>query len=209
MEKLKQNTLAQLFIIYTRYLIGSAFVFASIVKILGERFTSGSGADDPIDSAGHLFETLYASGMLWRFMGLGQLVAGFLLMTQRYAKLGAVAFFPIISFVFMFTVNYHFTGTPVITGLMLLANIMLIVWDWDVLRVLVNKPPIINTTKRLENDPVWEITGLALFLFIVIYRLTINGYNFFFWAVICVGICLTGLIIGLTRKKRYNNPLAL
>lgn len=176
---------------------------------MGERFTSGSGADEPIDSAWHLFETLYASGMLWRFMGLGQLVAGFLLMTQRYAKLGAVAFFPIISFVFMFTVNYHFTGTPIITGLMLLANIMLIIWDWDVLRVLINKPPIINTTRRLENDPVWEITGLTLFLFIVIYRLTINGYNFLFWAAACAGICLAGLIFGLMRKKRYNKPLAI
>ena len=201
MEKLKQNTLAQLFVIYTRYLIGAAFVFASVVKIMGERFTSVSGADAPIDSAWHMFETLYASGLLWKFMGVGQLIAGLLLMTQRFAKLGALMFLPIVSFVFVFTVSYDFKGTPIITGLMLLANIMLIAWDWDTLKILVNKNPVIETTARLENSKVWEITGLALFVFTAGYRLIIPAYNIFIWAGICLSIAIFGLIIGLIRKR--------
>ena len=35
LEKLKQLTTIQLFTIYLRYLLGAAFVFASIVKIQG------------------------------------------------------------------------------------------------------------------------------------------------------------------------------
>ena len=38
-QVLKQSLLLQLFIIYTRYLIGGAFVFASLIKIKGHRFT--------------------------------------------------------------------------------------------------------------------------------------------------------------------------
>lgn len=202
MRKIKQNVIAQLFVIYTRYLIGAAFVFASVVKVKGERFTSVSGADEPLDSAWHLFETLYASGLLWKFIGVGQLIAGFLLMTQRYSKLGALMFLPIVSSVFVFTVGYDFTGTPIITGLMLLANIMLVVWDWDELKVLVNKVPIIETTKRLENQRTWEITGLALFLFTVFYRAVGTGYNISLWAGVCFGIGLAGLIAGLINAKK-------
>ena len=43
MSSLKNKVWLQIFIIYTRYLIGSAFVFASIVKIKGNRFTTDSG----------------------------------------------------------------------------------------------------------------------------------------------------------------------
>jgi len=35
MNKIKERVLPQIFIIYTRYLIGGAFVFASLIKIKG------------------------------------------------------------------------------------------------------------------------------------------------------------------------------
>ena len=103
MNKLKQNFWANIFIIYTRYLIGGAFVFSSIVKLEGHRFTAKSGANEPINSSFHFFETMYQSGIYWQFIGLGQLVAGALLMTQRFAKLGALVYFPIIVNIFMIT----------------------------------------------------------------------------------------------------------
>ena len=70
------------------------------------------GADEPIDSAWHMFETLYRSGLWWKFLGLGQIIAGLLLMTQRFSKLGALMFLPIIANVFVITVSYDFRGTP-------------------------------------------------------------------------------------------------
>ena len=205
MQKIKQKILPQLFIIYTRYLIGSAFVFASIVKLKGGRFTTIGGENEPINSAWHMFETLYQSGLWWKFLGLGQIVAGFLLMTQRYAKLGALMFLPVISNVFVITVSYDFKGTPVITGLMLLANIMLVAWNWDELKILVNKTPVINTALRFENMRIWEITGLALFVFTSVYRLAAGGYNIFFWAIVCLIICIAGLLIGLIQWRRLRD----
>lgn len=203
MRSLKQKIPVQLFIIYLRYLIGGAFVFAAIVKIKGERFTTLDGTASPLNSPFHLFETLYQSGFYWKFLGIGQVVAGFLLMTQKYAKLGALMFLPIISNIFVITLSYDFKGTPVITGLMLLANILLVVWDWDELKILFNLTPEIENKNTWMNDKVWEITGLALFLFDASYRFFTTGYNIFLWFGIFSLIAITGLIIGLKRKNLY------
>ncbi len=205
MHNLKSNILPQLFVIYTRYLIGAAFVFASVVKIQGKRFTTIDGINEPINSAWHMFETLYQSGLWWKVMGLGQLIAGLLLMTQRYAKLGALMFLPIISNVFVITLSYDFRGTPVITGLMLIANILLVLWDWDELKILVNKAPEMPQQNRLENMRIWEITGIALFLFTAIYRAGDTGYNILLWAAVCIAIGLIGLITGLYKYKKLLN----
>lgn len=205
MHKLKSKILLQLLIIYTRYLIGAAFVFASVVKIQGKRFTTIDGINEPVDSAWHMFETLYQSGLWWKVMGLGQLIAGLLLMTQRYAKLGALMFLPIVANVFIITLSYDFRGTPVITGLMLIANIILVLWDWDELRVLVNKTSLKPQQNRFENMRIWEITGLALFLFTAIYRAGVTGYNIFLWVAVCFAIGLAGLILGIYKYKKTLN----
>jgi hypothetical protein len=57
----------------------------------------------------------------------------------RTATLGALVYFPIILNFFIIMVSMHFTGTPFITGLMLLANIYLLCWDYDKLKCLFKK----------------------------------------------------------------------
>ncbi len=201
MYSLKNKLLVQIFIIYTRYLIGGAFVFASIVKIKGERFTTYDGTNTPLNSPFHLFETLYQSGLYWKFLGAGQVIAGLLLMTQRYSALGALMFLPIITNIFVITVSYGFAGTPYLTGLMLIANMILVIWDWNVIRVLLNKPPLPDPDYLFMKDKTWEITGLVLFLFCAFYRLFNSGYNILLWGGVCILIGLTGLVIGLKRRR--------
>lgn len=193
----------QLFVIYLRYLLGFAFVFASLVKIQGLRFTAESGAENPIDSSWHLFETLYASGVFWRFVGWSQFIAGALLLTQRYAKLGAIFFLPIITSVFVITISYDFHGTPIITGLMLLSTLFLIFWDWDSLKVLFNLQPNCSSKKRLENDFFWALLGFAILLVTIVFKLFSTGSNilFCFLALLIMGII--GLLIGLSRRRLY------
>jgi len=202
MVKIKEKIWAQIFIIYTRYLIGGAFVFASLIKIKGNRFTSDSGAENPINSAWHFFETMYESGLYWKFIGVSQLIAGFLLMTQRYSKLGALVNFPIVLNIFIITLSYYFAFTPVVTGLMLLANLVLILWDWNELKVLFNLTPLIDKAKRLERFKVWEVTGLILFTFTFLYRALIDKYNIGYWFVTCLIIGISGLFIGLYSYRK-------
>ena len=202
MQKIKTYIWTQIFIIYTRYLIGGAFVFASIIKIKGKRFTTDSGASNPIDSAWHFFETMYQSGLYWKFIGVGQLIAGMLLMTQRYSKLGALINLPIIVNIFVITLSYYFAYTPVVTGLMLLANLILILWEWNEIKILFNLQPVIDTDYRLEKDRWWQLIGLLLFSFTFLYRLIIDKYNIGFWFVICFTIGLVGLVYGVLRNKK-------
>ncbi len=183
--------------------MGGAFVFASLIKLKGHRFTTDNGEAAPINSALHFFETMYQSGLYWKFIGLGQLIAGFLLMTQRYSKLGALINFPIIANIFVITLSYYFALTPVIVGMMLLANVGLILWDWNELKILFNLPYVPNTL-RLENHTVWEITGYILFAFTFIYRLLIDKYDILFWFSICFLIGLVGFFIGIKRSKKMN-----
>jgi hypothetical protein len=132
----KQKIWLQLAVIYTRYLLGGAFVFASLVKLQGERFTQVKGAGSPFHSPEHLFETLYQSGLYWQFLGLMQFIAGLLLLTQRYALLGALLFLPIIANIYVITLSYDFGVTHLITGAMLLATAGLLVWDWNRVRIV-------------------------------------------------------------------------
>jgi len=202
MNRIKEKIWAQIFIIYTRYLIGSAFVFSSIVKIMGKRFTHDSGADNPIDSAWHFFETMYESGLYWKFIGIGQLIAGMLLMTQRYSKLGALVYMPIILNVFIITLSYYFAFTPVITGLMLLANSILILWEWNELKIIFNLNYSAPNTNRMEKDVLWSIVGLVLFVITIFFKLLLNEHNLPFLFLTILSISFIGLIVGLKREKK-------
>jgi hypothetical protein len=199
------------FVIYLRYLIGGAFVFSSVPKILGERFMTANFENAPVNSVPHFFETLYQSGLYWEFLGWGQLIAALLLMTQIWATLGAVTFFPIQLNIFIITVSYEFAGTPFITGMMLLANIFLLLWDYNKLQVLVL--PESNKGIELENqfnyyfnNKFWALLGLMLFLTTVIYVL-IEGRNPGLWFVICVCEGLLGFIY--MRKRISSNRILL
>lgn len=185
----------QVLVIYTRYLLGGAFVFASLVKIMGHRFTNSSGELDPIRSAPHLFETLYNSGLYWQFLGLGQLVAGFFLMTQRYALLGVLIFLPIISNIFVITISYDFSYTFLVTGTMLVATLGLLAWDWDRLRVVVSLPVADAPEGWLVTSHIWEIVGLVIFLYTITYRVLVDQYNVLLWFSICAFIGIGGLLI--------------
>jgi hypothetical protein len=208
MNRLKSFFLAQLFIIYTRYLIGGAFVFACIIKIKGKRFTTYSQEDAPLGSAMHFFEVLYQTGLYWQFIGWAQLLAGFLLMTQRYAKLGALVNFPILLNVFVITISMEFGGTPLITGLMLAANVMLLIWHWGELRSLINLPHQPEAKDQEENKPLWAITGLILFLFTAGYRVLFDLYNPFFWFGVGFIIGLSAFLIRVVQRKRAKKNLS-
>jgi hypothetical protein len=207
MNRLKSFFLAQIFIIYTRYLIGGAFVFSSIIKIKGKRFTTNSQEDAPLGSAMHFFETLFQTGFYWQFIGWAQVLSGFLLMTQRYAKLGAVVNFPILLNVFVITISMDFGGTPLITGLMLAANLMLLIWHWGELKSLINLPYTPEPKDQEENKPLWAITGLLLFSFTAGYRLIIDFYNPFFWFGLGFLIGFGAFLIRLVQRYRAKTSM--
>jgi hypothetical protein len=202
----KQRAWIQLAVIYTRYLLGGAFVFASVVKIKGQRFTTLPGIGSPFHSPAHLFETLYQSGLYWQFLGVAQLVASLLLMTQRYALLGALLFLPIVANVYVITVSYDFGYTHLITGTMLLATLGLLVWGWPRLRVLVNYSLLPVPAMPLYERPWWQAIGAILFLFTAGYRALIDD-NVLGWFGTCVIVGIGGLLVPWMALRQRKRPL--
>jgi uncharacterized membrane protein YphA (DoxX/SURF4 family) len=171
-EVIKQFKIIQLFTVLLRYLLGGAFVYASIFKIYGIRFTPKSAENAPIDSLNHLLETMYRSEYFWQFIGWGQLAVGLLLMTQIFATLGAVMYFPMILSIFIITLSFDSSGILLTTWLMTLANIYLLLWDWNKLKfVVLPNPSRFNTQSiSLINKRIWVFIGIFLFLTIVVIR---------------------------------------
>ncbi|TJY35869.1 hypothetical protein [Pontimicrobium aquaticum] len=118
----------------TRILLFLAFLPSGLKKVLGERFTI-LGIDTQV---GFFFEALYRAGFYWNFLGLMQLLVGVLLLIPRTAFLGAILYMPIIINIFVIVVAMNFKGTPIIAGLMLLANIYLLFWDYKKLKQIVS-----------------------------------------------------------------------
>lgn len=132
-KSVKQQRYLKVFTVLTRVLLALGFLPSGLTKVLGNRFTI-LGVDNPV---GFFFEAMYRTGFYWRFLGLCQLVAAALLLIPKTATIGALVYFPLILNIFVITVSLHFTGTPFITGLMLLANIYLLCWDYDKLKSLI------------------------------------------------------------------------
>lgn len=153
----------------TRLLLAVGFIPTGAVKLLGRRFTNMS----PESAIGGFFETLYRSGPYWRFLGLAQVAAGLLVLSRTTSTLGALAFFAVMLNVFFITVSYDFRGTPVVTGLMLLATLYLLLWDYDRLRPLLGlgaegasgPPPEPKLADAFERGAyvVGLVFGLAFF----------------------------------------------
>lgn len=205
----RANPLLQRFTVCTRLLLAIGFIPPSLVKIQGERFTTVTSSD-PI---GYFFEAMYRTGAYWNFIGWAQLVGAVLLLIPRTATLGAVLFFPVILNIFVITVALHFTGTWVITGLMLLACTYLLCWDYDRLKPLFwgspNAPaPVRQFSPRarvLERVAytVMALGGIGM-------GMVIRGYLGPRWAIAFIGVGLAGgvcLLVSLAMELRARKAL--
>jgi uncharacterized membrane protein YphA (DoxX/SURF4 family) len=125
----KRNKWLRYFSVFCRIALALGFIPSGIVKVMGERFT-GLPSNHPL---GHYFDALYLTGYYYTFIGVAQLTAALLLLIPGTALLGAVLYFPIILNICVLAYAVRFEGTR-ITTLMLLANMFLLVWDYDRLK---------------------------------------------------------------------------
>ena len=133
-QKIYGKKIFVLFTWTTRVLLFLGFLPSGLKKLLGERFTL-LGLENPV---GFFFEALYRTGFYWNFLGLMQLFVGILLLIPKTSLFGALIYLPIIINIFIIVVSMHFTGTPYIAGLMLVANLYLLFWDYKKLKHIVS-----------------------------------------------------------------------
>lgn len=121
----------------TRVLLWMAFLPSGLTKLLGRAFT-GLPRTDPV---GAFFGALHDTGFYYQFIGGAQLLAGLLLLFPRTAAVGAILYLCLIVNIFVITVSVDFGwGTPTITGLMLMACLYLLAWEYPRWKFLLQKP---------------------------------------------------------------------
>lgn len=178
-SRFKQNRFLQIFTIFLRYALGASFVFASILKIEGVRFAPESGKNASIDSLPHFFETMFQASAYWNFIGWGQMIAGFLMMSQLFSTLGAVVFFPIVLNIFVITISFESSSILLITSLMLLGNVFLLVWDWNKLKFIAFPYPknYLDDNHEFTKRKIWFYLGLVFFAAVIFIRkVVLNNY---------------------------------
>ena len=203
-SRIRSTSWLNILVILSRYLIAFAFIPSGLKKIMGLRFTQ-IGTDNPI---GFFFEGLFQSGFYWNFIGWAQVVAAFLLMTQRFATLGTLFFFFIISNIWVITISLHFTGTWIITSLLLFAIIMMLLWDFNKFKFIFypdNYAAVEKDLKYPTYNRIWIIAGFVLFLVSVIGSLLLEmqkyGTPIFFWIWFASIIVTVVFAIYLNRKR--------
>lgn len=174
---------------------------------MGERFTRIS-TDNPI---GYFFEALYQSGFYWNFLGLAQVTAGILLMTQRFATLGALMFLAILSNIWVITLSLSFTGTWIITSLMMIAVLILVIWDQHKLLPLFNYNKASTVREYPDPDNRWVIAGVVYSIsFIALFMLNpAKGEVYEKWLSILIAVIIAVTFIISNYQAYKNRKLAV
>jgi len=114
-------------VVILRIMIGFAFVPAALKKVLDQPFT---------DPANHgtfhdFLHAFHATGWFYTFVGVMQLLAASLLITQRFALVGALIALPMLSAIAVFCWSTGVVVTSIVATMMWLGTVGLIVWDLD------------------------------------------------------------------------------
>lgn len=158
-QRLRTRRWAWLLAVNLRILLGFALLPAGLKKILGEPFTD-PGNSGPFHEFLHAF---LATGFFYTFVGLVQVVIALLLLTQRFAALGTLCFFPVITAICVFCWSTAVYPTASVTTLMWLGAVALIVFD----------APAVFAHGASATSPAplpfplraWSLAGLGIFVF--------------------------------------------
>ena len=161
--KIKGNRWYWYFSIFCRLTLAFAFMVAGMVKIVGERFASGLSTKHPM---GAYLEALHHTGFYYTFIGIAQVIAAILLIIPKTVTLGALLYFPIIVNIWLLSFAVRFEGSFVTSPLMVLANLYLLIWNYDRLKYILpfkkfpNYEIVEQPTKYSNKFPFLFFTGV-------------------------------------------------
>uniref|UniRef100_UPI0040486EF2 DoxX family protein n=1 Tax=Roseivirga sp. TaxID=1964215 RepID=UPI0040486EF2 len=148
----------------------------------------------------------YGLGLYARFIAGSQIIVGLLLLTQRFATLGAVLLFPVLLNILMVTISLEWRGTPYVNGFFLLLNTWLLLYDWPKLKFIFSDrteivKPIPLTRQSNKADKIW--IGLCS---VIIFTVPISYYNLNLAWIICA-IAVIGIMINQVLARKSKNKI--
>lgn len=184
---------------FTRIFLGFVFLGGGMSKLID----GFPGLIGPVWLEEALAE--YGLGFFARFVAYSQVFAGLLLITGRYAVMGAVVIFPIILNILIITISLEWRGTPFVAGFFLLMNIFLLYVDYDVFKVFLNR----SNNIRYFSPPVpyscfQEALWWAAFC-ITLFSGAVADMNNSLAMVIALGGLGLMFLIQFLVRKRYTS----
>jgi uncharacterized membrane protein YphA (DoxX/SURF4 family) len=148
------------YLLLIRLFLGYVFASSGLCKLCDGQFAQLIGPP-------HLIRDLakYDLGLFAHFIAYGQVIVGFLVMSQRFSLLGLVMLLPINLSILMVTTSQHWQGTPYVNAFLSLLNILALLGEWKSLRFFilpeaaVQIPPQVNA---LFPQSKWAFAGLVL-----------------------------------------------
>tara|TARA_R110002096_G_scaffold126532_2_gene273559 strand:+ start:48085 stop:48801 length:717 start_codon:yes stop_codon:yes gene_type:complete len=176
---IKQNRWYWYFSIFCRLILAFAFIAAGVVKVLDERFASGLSEVHPM---GAYLTALYKTGYYYTFIGISQILAAILLLIPRTVVLGALLYFPIILNICILSLALRFEGSFLTSPLMVLANLYILVWNYDRLKYILpfKKLPIFGIVQgpsKYDNKFPFLFFASIGIVFILSLFIFIKGFD--------------------------------
>lgn len=103
----------------------------------------------------------YNLGLFARFVAYIQVVTGILLLTQRFATLGALMLFPMLLNILVITISLQWRGTPYVVSFFLLLNIFLFLYDYPRLKALISEDKVALQLLPLKRKSATADVALA------------------------------------------------
>lgn len=148
-------------IVVLRILIGFAFIPAGLKKLLGQPFT------DPANTGlfHDFLHAFHATGPFYQFVGAVQLMAAILLITQRYAMLGAMIAAPLLAAILVFCWSTGVVPTAIVVTLMSAGLLALLLWDIQRWKTLLGMTaPVPPAAQPAVNMRLWSGCGWLILL---------------------------------------------
>lgn len=175
-ESLRRNPFANWFVINLRFFIAYGFIPSGIKKIFGTPFANPGQQGAFME----YLDALHATGFYYEMIGWAQVIAAILLITQRFATLGAVIFLPIIFNIMVLTMSTIGSLTPLIACLMFLGIVFLLFWDYYKWINIFSNDNKLMPIPQVNNYPkasrFWIVIGV---LILVLPVLTISLFKLF------------------------------
>ncbi len=149
--------LIRLALIGTRVFLGLIFFSSGTAKLVHGDFF---GIIGPVWLAERLAP--YGLGLWAEFVAWSQVLIGLLLLSQRFAVIGAIMLVPMLANIFMITVSLQWRGTPYVNAMLLAMNAFLLWGERHRLKLLfIDDDGFARSTVVRRRSPKLDLVVLA------------------------------------------------
>ncbi|OON67408.1 DoxX family membrane protein [Hymenobacter sp. CRA2] len=157
--------LRRIYVVGARLLLGALMLGGGLYKLSDNHIPGLMGP--PMN---HAFLAKYGLEIFAQFIGVAQLIIGLLLLTGRFALLGAVLLVPMWLNIIFLTWSQHWVGTPFLVTGFLVLTLGLLLHDYPRLKWLLYPPadPVVLRHAPLRTGPTstellwWLGTGVVI-----------------------------------------------